>query len=250
MQALTNLTGDILLQRKNKDYLAGYCVMREELPRLLQYLSNLHPTEMELFNTLRIDRRRISYLLGRMAAKKAIAEIARLDELHSIFIDTGVFQFPVVKSSRSQNIQVSISHCDHLGIALAFPEEHPLGVDVEKIETGKMEAIKDYTSDAEYQLLLNCGLPTSTGLTVLWTIKEGLSKILRTGLTMEIKLLEVQHIEEVNGCYTSTFCNLMQYKSISYVSGNYVCSIVLPRHTTASFDGFRRAFAHLTLNNL
>ena len=112
-------TGQITLHRENTVFTAGYCFFRAELPELLAGVPLLHPEERAYFETLKFDRRKTSYLLGRMAAKHAVAELMGEADLRSIWIDTGVFRFPVVKYAGGQNIQVSISHCGTLGVALA-----------------------------------------------------------------------------------------------------------------------------------
>lgn len=238
--------GKILLQREQKDFDAGFCIMKGELPNLIKDISLLHPNEHAYYNTLKFDRRRTSYLLGRMAAKKAISEIVKELKYQSISIDFGIFQYPVVKNI--ENIQVSISHCGNLGVALAFPEEHPIGVDIEKVEQKKIAAIEKQISFNEFKLMLDCNLSLPVGCTAIWTIKEGLSKIFKTGLTMDFSLLELKSIEKVNSVYLSTFCHCAQYKAITYHSGDYVCSVILPKKTESELAHFWNAFTNNTLN--
>jgi 4'-phosphopantetheinyl transferase EntD len=184
--------------------------------------------------------------LGRIAAKKAISEIAEGQNIQSIFIDFGIFQFPVVKYCTGQNIQVSISHCDDIGIALAFPEEHPLGTDIERIDTDKIEAIQSQVTAKEVKLIEELNLPFDAGCTIIWTIKEALSKIFRTGMMMDFTLLEISSLEKAGLTYMGTFCYTAQYKAISFHSGNYVCSVVVPKNTTPVLEEFWQAFVNTT----
>lgn len=54
-----------------------------------------------------------------------------------------------------QNIQVSISHCDAIGFSTAFPEAHPMGIDVEKISPDRTDVILSQITPTEQSLLKN-----------------------------------------------------------------------------------------------
>lgn len=235
--------GEIILKRENRDFNAGFCVLNQKLPDLIKNLPLLHPNERDYFDKLTFDKRKADYLLGRIASKKAIGELAEEEEnMESISIGFGVFQFPVVRSAVNRNIQVSISHCDNIGIALAFPEEHPLGVDIEKMDEHNVNVMRSQVCANEFDLISSSDLCLSTGYTIIWTIKESLSKILRTGLTMDNKLSEIESLTKVDAVYVSTFRHFPQYKAISYYIGNYICSIVLPKNTIPVLDHFWHSF--------
>lgn len=244
---MTN-NGKIILERVDKSFHAGYCIIHEELETLEKSLSLLHPIEKSYYDSLKYDRRKVSYLLGRIAAKKAISEFTEVKSYSSIHIDSGIFQFPVVKiPGASQNIQVSLSHCDSIGIALAFPEQHPLGIDIEKIDTSQTEAIKSQMSSKELELITKLDMPLHTGCTLLWTIKEGLSKIFRTGLTMDFIIFEVQSIEMKDSVYVSYFSNCAQYKGISWSFDNYICTMILPKNTNADLKNFFGCLTNISI---
>ena len=268
------LTGEIGLHRERQDFSAGFCVMKASLGSLVERIGFLHPTETAYYQTLKHDLRRASYLAGRIAAKMAIGALAagagsgvgerfqadgssgagaglagsvgserRIDPA-SIAIDFGVFQFPVVKHYPEGAVQVSISHCDDLGVALAFPEEHPLGVDLERADGVNTEAIRPYVSPVESALLARHGLEESPGLTFLWTMKEGVSKVLRTGLMADLRLLEIDSVEiDADGStYVATFRHLGGFKAMTRCAGPYVCSVILPGKTTPDLAVFWQRF--------
>lgn len=246
MKNARNTTGNISLKREKKDFQAAFSIINGSLPDLLKNSSLLHPNEQAYYDTLKYDKRRLSYLLGRIAAKKAIAELVG-DDGQSVFIDFGIFQFPVVKSTKNFNIQVSISHCDHIGIVLAFPEEHPLGIDIEKIQEDPVVAMKEQLTDAELDLISACQIQPAIGCTVVWTVKEAISKIFKTGLTIDFKMLEIQSLKKEGSVYLTSFKHCVQYKAVSYHSDNYICSIVLPKHTIADLEQFRDAFSNTVI---
>lgn len=235
-------TGQIILKREEGDYRAAFCLVRGDLPFLEDHLPVLHPTERAHYESLKFERRKQSYLLGRVAAKTAVSALLEVNNPASFSIGFGIFHFPVVKGL-NENIQVSISHCDDIGIALAFPEEHPLGLDIEKINDQRLEAIKSQLSNEEKVLLEGCVVPPATGFTLAWTIKEALSKVLKTGLTADFKILEIRSMENSGQAYTSTFRYYDQYKGVSCHSNDYACSIILPRKTSADLAPFFACFS-------
>jgi phosphopantetheinyl transferase len=231
-------SGTIELTRSDSQYSASFSIIESPLPGLIAYLPLLHEVERNYYDTLKADMRRSSYLLGRLAAKTALSVITGSDtaQMASFYIDFGVFKFPVVKSFPHQNRQVSISHCQNIGIALAFPEEHPLGIDIEKIDPDKMAVLEGFITPKDNEQFAGIGLNTLVGYTLMWTVKESLSKIIRTGLTMDPGIMEVKSFERVGEFYISTFSHWPQYKSISFQCGEYVCSVTLPRKTTPALD--------------
>jgi phosphopantetheinyl transferase len=230
-------TGKIILTRTEKTSEAGFSVFKMEEPSAAAYSTWLHPNEITYFHTLKFERRRMSYLLGRIAAKQAIITLFPLLSPTDIHIDFGVFGFPVVKCAAIANIKVSISHCDNIGIAVAYPEEHPLGIDIEMIDPEQLTAISSQLQESEKLLTTN----SIADYTVLWSIKEAVSKIFMTGLTIGMELLTVKAFTFAGAYYESTFANIAQYKAISYVHKRYVCSLVLPGKTTPSLTGLKEA---------
>lgn len=259
-------TGEIGLHRERQDFSAGFCFVKASPGSLTERLGLLHPVETAYYQTLKHDLRRANYLMGRIAAKMAIGAlpgdegiragfltgghasdsmgITRHIDPTSIAIEFGVFWFPVVKHYPGGAVQVCISHCDDLGVALAFPEEHPLGVDLERAGGVNTEAIKPYVAAAESALLARHGLDERLGLTVLWTMKEAVSKILRTGLMADLQLLEIDSLEMAadGSIYVATFRHLGQYKVMTGHRGDYVCSVVLPEKTMPQMDAFWERF--------
>jgi len=237
----------IALNRENSTHRAGFCVLRADLQELITTINLLHADESAYYDHLTFDRRRQSYLLGRIAAKKAIGALAVYEDLEKIAITAGIFQFPVVQYAVTRNLQVCITHCDNIGIALAYPEIHPLGVDIEKTNKANINVIKGQLTADELTLTQAVTLSDDVSCTMIWTMKEALSKILRTGLTIDMKVLEIQSlVKEGPDLYTSHFKHLIQYKAISCLSGPYVCSLVIPRKTMVDLSAFWQAFRQAT----
>lgn len=225
------ISGKITLDRKDAQYRIGYGLIKNELPKLMPCINMLHPYEKEYLENVRYNARKQSYLLGRIAAKKALLELTT-EVPDSIWIDKGVFNFPVVKNVYHQdNLQVSISHCNDIGVALAFTENHPLAIDIEYINVNQCQFIKKNLTSKELMMITDLKLDKPYGFVLLWSIKESLSKIFKTGMTMDFKLLEISNLTYNGGFYENSFVYCRQYKSISKIVNNYVVSIALPRNS-------------------
>ncbi|WP_281988834.1 4'-phosphopantetheinyl transferase family protein [Aquimarina aggregata] len=241
-----NYKGEIILKRTQQSFKVGFSILYKNLECLSKDVDKLHPREKNYYETLKFDKRKKSYLLGRLSAKEAIAELLdKKEDIHNVCIDFGVFQFPVVKNTRD-NIQVTISHCSDYGISLAYPEEHPLGIDIEKIEKDKIKTFKSMITDQEEILLQSSFFSILQGCTLIWTVKEAMSKVIKTGFTLDLNFFEIDTIKYYNEVIETTFKNFGQYKAFSFISGTYVCSIVLPKRSSINLNGFKKAFKNST----
>lgn len=214
---------------------------------IIQYL---HAQERNYYNTLKLEKRIRSYLMGRFAAKQAVAALISEGNLKNIFIKPGIFSQPIIVSNM-QNIQVSITHCDDFGAALAFPEVHPMGIDLERICPNQSNALKRQITVEEEEKISSLPFSYETGLTLLWTVKEALSKVLKTGLTTPFKVFEISKAEPHDEYIICYYKNFGQYKAISFTIGSYICSIIYPTKTKIYLDthSINEKFAYVRLNS-
>jgi 4'-phosphopantetheinyl transferase len=198
----------------------------------------LHPREIEVFNAFKIHRRQASYLLGRFAAKSALAEHwGQGFAASAVAIAAGVFNQPVVEGNPGHPAGVSISHSDHLACGLAFPEAHPMAIDVEEVDTSRTHIMLTQMGPYELDLALAQCADIDLAATLLWTAKEALSKALRCGLTCPCELLEIGQLETERGYYVGYFKNFVQYKAMSWLTGRSVVTLVLPKRTVMQWAG-------------
>ena len=222
----------LALKRPDTHFDAYLCISNHPFLELKEKrFQFLHPEELAYFDTLRFERRQKSFLLGRYCAKQAISKYLRQSEMTQFSIRHGVFEHPIVKNASNKEVQISISHSDVYGGAIAFPEEHPMAIDFEKIDPKKLEVIKTQCTQDELRLIQSLHLSVITQLTILWTVKEALSKALKCGLTTPFKIFEAKGLESQTDCFVWTFKKFAQYKAISFIIGNTACSIILPKKT-------------------
>jgi 4'-phosphopantetheinyl transferase EntD len=195
----------------------------------------LGPRERETFARFEYERRRTTYLLGRYAAKIALSQLIAVGDISAIDVVPGCFQQPVVIAPVAAPIGVSISHSTRAACAMAFPEEHPMGIDIEEVDPSRAEVMKTQFVDREIAAIGRLGDDALLSA-VIWTAKEALSKVLRCGMTVPFELLEVDTLERRGAEVSGAFRNFGQYRFESWVRDGAVVSLVLPRKTRLELE--------------
>ena len=172
------------------------------------------------------------FLLGRLAAKRALGALLGEPELRQIEIRAGIYGQPLVHHPRAASAQVTVSHSHGLAIALAFPAEYPMGIDLETVSAvsaatiiGELEA-----SPPELTWLATGGVDDATACCVLWTAREALGKALRIGLNSPLGILALSDIRaEGEGAWAGHYLNFPQCQFRSRVQDGRVLSLALPK---------------------
>ncbi|AMP97928.1 4'-phosphopantetheinyl transferase [Pedobacter cryoconitis] len=237
----------IVLQRANGQFPAAIAIVSQTLSELKDNrYSFLHPNELNFFAAFKFERAQHSYLLGRFAAKSAwsaFAEnFAENNVMTAVEVTAGIFQQPVLYLPDGGNVQLSIAHTEKIGMAIVYPEGHPMGIDVELINPEQSETIREVVGLREQGKLHLIHSDVHKSLTLLWTIKEALSKVLKTGLMTPFELFEVENIQHLEDIVICDFINFPQYKSLSWLAGGYAWSIVLPRKSKMDLAVIRKLY--------
>jgi 4'-phosphopantetheinyl transferase len=185
----------------------------------------LHNKEIEKLHTLHFPKRKISYLLGRLVAKRALSILDPQIVLKKLFINNGIFNQPLIE--HQENFEISISHSANVGVGLAFPKFHPAAIDIEQINTKQITAIQSCLTAVELKLIEDFS-DLNVAYFALWTTKEALSKAIKCGLAVNFKVLEISKIKQCDTVYIMEFSNFFQYKAISFPYKDYIISFVLP----------------------
>ncbi len=198
----------------------------------------LHDQERSYYNTLKFKKRARSYLIGRFVAKQAVSALSSEENLTNVLIGSGIFNQPIVVSNR-QNIKVSITHSEDFGAALAFPEAHPMGIDLEIINSQQREALEGQVTEWEKQQIISLPFAYDAGLTLSWTAKEALSKVMKTGLMTPFHVFSIVSMERSKHYIMCYFENFPQYKALCFPIGKYMCAIVYPLKTELGFNPYK-----------
>jgi len=196
----------------------------------------LHEEERTKLAGLSFEKRMHDYLLGRYAAKQAIAAIAQAGRLDEIGIRNGLFRQPIVFGLRDRAVQTSITHCDQLGAAIAFDEEMPAGIDIERVEPDRIPMLESRCTSAEREWARSAPCSGAVALTLIWTSKEAIAKTIKTGFAVSLDLFEVERIERREGCWITHYRWFTPFQAVSFAAGQYVCTIASPKRALIKPD--------------
>lgn len=222
---------DIPLKRKNWTSIAYLGILNTGTNHEIPIENYLHASEQKIFEGYKYEARKMSFLSGRYVAKKVLSQSLQEPDLTKIIIKSGIFNQPLLNYPTSDPPGFSISHSLSCTSCLVFPQEHPMGIDIESNFTDANEAIAPQLTDHEKLLYKSINLKEDSLHIKLWTIKEALSKVLTTGLTVPMNIYEIAEIQRDDQFYFSTFKNFAQYKAISFNWAGNICSFVLPLKT-------------------
>lgn len=195
----------------------------------------LHPNEESRWNELKFPLRQKSYLLGRRAAKAALAVCYPFSPATEIEICNGVFNQPFLSASAPVSAELSLAHAPDAAVALVCPEGHPSGVDLELVSAERASAASACFAPQEAPILASLSLPESTATFLLWSVKEALGKALRCGLAVPFDVLAIKSVEARDGAYESHFEHFPPFRALSWTLGDHILSIVIPKRTTLAF---------------
>jgi len=202
----------------------------------------LHKIEFDCYKGLRCNSRRASYLLGRYAAKLALESLSGNSVSREVAVLPGIFGQPIVRGL--PGLSVSISHTETLACAIAFPEEHPMAIDTENLSANKTSLMAEELTEAEKKLgpeliqKVNCNA-------CIWTAKEALSKILRTGMMTPFSMYAVETLDHdtdknpitaLKSCkrLKGQYLHFSQYRFQTWIGDDSIITIALPRRTILS----------------
>lgn len=199
-------------------------------------VSFLHPREFGRWSGLKFPIRSRSYLLGRRAAKAALAVCFPDFSPTDIEVASGVFGQPHIGAGSPVTAEISLAHAHDAAVALVCPAGHPAGVDLEVIDPARVSVVRNSCTPPELDAVQRLGLPEAAAGFLLWTVREALGKALRCGLAVPFENLAVESVNRREGRYEALFAHFPPFKAHSWVLGDHILSIVLPKKTTLDFE--------------
>ena len=193
--------------------------------------SPLHEVERAYLATLTAPRRRQSYLLGRLAARRALGRLLGAEQVARLAMGRGVFGQPVLEHDGA-GFGVSITHTGDVGAAVAYPLGFPMGIDVEGAQPERVGTMQTQFTTEELQTVAE--MPEErrcVATTAIWTAKEALSKVMGCGMTGGFKILAVKDVSASAEGFSGYFETFYQYQFLSLpFPATHVMSLVLSRH--------------------
>lgn len=157
----------------------------------------LTPAEAEWLATMRFRKRRTEYLLRRWVGKQAVSAVLGLpdDEPTAARIEVAnrADGSPVVFLDGAQTIGC-VSMSDRAGWAMCLVAEDrvDVGCDLELVEPRSDAFVADFLTPAEQDAVRETGTERDVVANLLWSAKESVLKVLRTGLRRDTRSVEIR----------------------------------------------------------
>ena len=214
----------------------------------------LSAAELAQYAHLRFAQKRQAFMLGRLAAKIALGAMLEESVWPNISIRAGVFGQPLLTHPRALGVDVTVSHSNGMAVAVAFPADWPVGIDLETIASdalttvlaaldaspqeqawlaaepisrpGGWERSEDGARPEGWGALASCGL--------LWTAREALGKALKTGLNSPLGVLSLCDFKPTDAdssakSWTGGYANFPQFRWLAQAFGARILTLCLPR---------------------
>lgn len=173
-----------------------YCIEFERISKIYETHKPkdiLSEKEQKYFDSLKFDKRKRDYLVGRYTAKKLLLENF-VKNPASDFKDISILKDTDGKpelyiNDKRPDIILSISHSGDFASAVASKELKFLGVDTEKIEIRSRSWAEQSFYNTEYPTDLVADFSSEKSakfFTTLWAKKEAVVKALGVGLSVDL----------------------------------------------------------------
>ena len=191
----------------------------------------LSESEKEQLAGYKFAAKKKDFLLGRLAAKRALGALLPEPDLRRIEIGAGDHGEPLVRHPQAGSTEVTLSHSHGVAVALAYAAAYPMGIDLETISAVSAGTIIGElgTSAPEQAWLAAAGVDDATACCVLWTAREALGKALKVGLNRPLGELALTDIRAVGeGNWVGRYLNYPQCQCLSQAHGDRVLSLAMP----------------------
>lgn len=184
-----------------------------------------HQKEVDHINSIKFEKSRCNYILGRACGKIAIKNLEPKITLNEIYISNGILGKPIIKGNVATDYDVSISHSHMYGAAVVYEKEFPVAIDIEALNGKCTKAIYSILSEKEISMISKMDNEEVVS-TVFWTAKEALGKILGIGINVDLSIFEIQTIKANNSFFFCTFEKFPQYQTCSFIFEKNIISLV------------------------
>ena len=159
----------------------------EEVPEGNGWLT---PQERDQQARLRIPKRLRDWRLGRWAAKRAVSRVLGVRP-ESIGVASAPDGAPEASVGAAAGPLISISHSGGRGLCAVAPPGVAVGCDLEAVEPRSAAFVADWLTEREQRLVASAGPDRDLVATVVWSAKESALKVLREGLRLPTRAVEI-----------------------------------------------------------
>lgn len=160
-------------------------------------LRHLGEQERDTFQALKIPKRQMEWLAGRLLVKelyrKVIDQSKPFNQIQIGRLDAG--QPILLTDGQQTDVTISISHSNWWVAAALDPLGQPIGIDLEQVELRDEAFLTDYFTANERNWIENSPEFTRVqNTTLIWSCKESVLKALGQGLHIDLLRIKIGEI--------------------------------------------------------
>lgn len=216
-----------------------------DLPENNEWLS---PDEVDLLTRFRFPKRQSDWKLGRWTIKNIFAlhyqrhvALKALSNIEARAAEDGAPEAYI--ENHPAPFSISISHSSNVAFCAAASGKISIGCDLEKIEERSCDFLKDYFTEAEQKMVFDKTgeKEISWRAMLIWSAKESMLKILREGLRLDTRSVEVSFQNEEYHTEWAPLSVKYAKESIAYkgwwkIDGDFVKTVVASQPTVAPVE--------------
>jgi phosphopantetheinyl transferase len=170
--------------------------------------------ELKRINSIGSEKVKKQYCLARVLTKKALSSFTGEFAFNDVSVLNEKNGCPFIESSE---YAVSITHTNDIVAVLVFKNNFSFGIDIESPREKAKEALESILIDGE---------PVCRdleNLTVAWTLKESLSKALKSGFYLPFTEFEILNLSRHEDIFTCLYKKHPEFKGTAiFRNGNSV----------------------------
>ncbi|MDR2782184.1 MAG: 4'-phosphopantetheinyl transferase superfamily protein [Holosporaceae bacterium] len=186
--------------------------------------------ELDKLSSIKLEKIRKQYCLGRILTKKALSSFVGDFAFNNVSVLNEESGCPIIKCS---DYATSITHTNETVASLVFKRKFSFGIDIESLREKARNALRSIIVDEE-------SIPDDLeNITIAWTLKESLSKALKTGFRLPFSELELSFFSQKENVFTCSYKKHPEFSGIAIFHNNKSFALTYPSEAVCVEDSLR-----------
>jgi 4'-phosphopantetheinyl transferase EntD len=193
------------------------------------YMELLSTEELERMRCIGSEKVKRQYCFGRILTKKALASLVGEFTFSDISVLNEKSGCPII-IPLGLGYATSITHSNEIIASFVFRNHFSFGIDVENLREGALEALASIAmaQDPVPRDLKN--------LTIAWTLKESLSKALKSGFRLPFSEFELSSFSQNGDIFNCSYRKYPNFLGIALFDGKNSFALTYPSGVANCFS--------------
>ncbi|MDR1334553.1 MAG: 4'-phosphopantetheinyl transferase superfamily protein [Holosporaceae bacterium] len=195
------------------------------------YAKLLSAEELERIRSIQSEKVKRQYCFGRILTKKALAVLIGEFAFSDVSILNEKSGCPIIIPS-GLGYATSITHSNEIVASFVFKNCFSFGIDVENLRETALEALASVALAQE-------PVPRDLkNLTIAWTLKESLSKALKSGFRLPFSEFEISSFVQNEDIFSCSYKRYPDFQGIALFDGKNSFAFTYPKKVSVAAEYF------------